>query len=265
MKTMTQADKKILKKAYDVLESPGFAIQVMNKIGKPLELGMNSLPKSINKKVEAVSRIALTKSAKMALFTMSKSKAASPSNWLHRTTVWATGFGGGFLGIYGTLAEIPISTTIMLRSIFDIARSEGEDLSSPETGIAALQVFALGGSNSNDDLADSAYYAVRVGMSLEVKSALDFLAKSGGKLADKSAPAIVKLISKIAARFGVTVSEKAAAQAMPFVGGAIGAIINDIFIAHYQNMARGHFTVRRLERKYGKELVQETYESFKGK
>ena len=112
MKTMTQADKKILKNAYDVLESPGFAIQVMNKIGKPLELGMNSLPKSINKKVEAVSRIALTKSAKMALFTMSKSKAASPSNWLHRTTVWATGFGGGFLGIYGTLAEIPISTSI---------------------------------------------------------------------------------------------------------------------------------------------------------
>jgi len=29
---------------------------------------------------------------------------------------------------------------------------------------------------------------------------------------------------------------------------------------HFQNMARGHFIVRRLERTYGKDLVHETYQ-----
>ena len=38
-----------------------------------------------------------------------------------------------------------MSTIIMLRSIAEIARSEGEDLSDPETALSCVQVFALGG------------------------------------------------------------------------------------------------------------------------
>ncbi len=265
MEKMTQADKKQLFEAYDVLENPGFRIKLMNLLGKPLEKGMDLLPKVVNRQIAKVSNVALTRAVKVALFTLPKFRSKETYNWSHRMFSWGTGFFGGFGGIGTTLVEIPISTMIMLRSIFDIAKSEGEDITSPETRMAALQVFALGGTSSSDDLADTAYYAVRMGMAVEVKSSLDFLAKAGGKLADKNAPVIVKLISKIASRFEITLSEKVAAQAMPFVGGAIGALINDIFIAHYQDMARGHFTVRRLERKYGKELVQETYESFKKK
>ena len=41
--------------------------------------------------------------------------------------------------------ELPVSTIIMLRSIADIARSEGEDLSDPESALSCVQVFALGG------------------------------------------------------------------------------------------------------------------------
>jgi len=37
-------------------------------------------------------------------------------------------------------------------------------------------------------------------------------------------------------------------------------VINLIFIKHFQAAARGHFTVRRLERKYGGELVKKEYE-----
>ena len=69
------------------------------------------------------------------------------------------------------------------------------------------------------------------------------------------------MIVKIAERFSVQVSEKAAAQAIPAIGAAGGAIINTLFIDHFQDMARGHFIVRRLERKYGKEIVEETYKA----
>jgi hypothetical protein len=36
--------------------------------------------------------------------------------------------------------------------------------------------------------------------------------------------------------------------------------VNYAFIEHFQDVARGHFTVRRLERAYGEELVRSEYE-----
>jgi EcsC protein family len=81
-------------------------------------------------------------------------------------------------------------------------------------------------------------------------------------LVDESAPALVRLLIIIAERFGIQVSEKVAAQAIPVIGAAGGAIINMIFIDHFQNMARGHFIVRRLEREYGTEIVKITYRTI---
>ena len=39
-----------------------------------------------------------------------------------------------------------------------------------------------------------------------------------------------------------------------------GAAVNYAFIEHFQEVAPGHFTVRRLERVYGKNLVRAEYE-----
>ena len=161
------------------------------------------------------------------------------------------------------MLELPISTTIMLRSIFDITRSKGEYLHDIDTKLTALQVFALGGVSNDDDLADTAYYSVRMAMALEVQTAYRFLTKGYGKLIDKNAPALIQLIQKIATRFSIPVTEKAVAQAMPFVSAGLGILLNDIFIAHFQNMAQAHFTVRGLERKYSKEVVRPVYQSFK--
>jgi|SRR6516165_3122175 len=55
---------------------------------------------------------------------------------------------------------------------------------------------------------------------------------------------------------------KLAAQAIPLVGALGGATVNYAFIQHFQEVARGHFTVRRLERAYGKEAVRKAYERF---
>ena len=46
-------------------------------------------------------------------------------------------------------------------------------------------------------------------------------------------------------------------------GAAGGAAVNLIFINHFQDMARGHFTVRRLERKYGEEMIRSEYERIR--
>ncbi len=56
--------------------------------------------------------------------------------------------------------------------------------------------------------------------------------------------------------------QKIAAQAVPLIGAAGGALINTIFIDHFQDMARGHFIIRRLERVYGTDEVQRQYEKL---
>jgi hypothetical protein len=148
----------------------------------------------------------------------------------------------------------------MLRSIADVARSEGEKIKALETKLACLEVFALGGNSRIDDAAETGYYAVRVALAKALSEAAKYIAEKG--LVNESAPAIVRFIAAIAARFGVVVSEKAAAQAVPAIGAAGGAIINTVFIDHFQDMARGHFIVRRLERKYGEKTVRREYEAM---
>ena len=46
--------------------------------------------------------------------------------------------------------------------------------------------------------------------------------------------------------------ERLAAQAVPVIGALGGAVVNYTFIDHFQEVARAHFVVRRLERRYGK-------------
>jgi len=41
-------------------------------------------------------------------------------------------------------------------------------------------------------------------------------------------------------------------------------LVNTMFISHFQDMARGHFAIRRLERKYGIKAVHDAYRQFIG-
>jgi hypothetical protein len=174
--------------------------------------------------------------------------------------VATTGGLGGFFGLPALAIELPISTTIMLRAIADIARSEDENINEIESKIACLEVFALGGPNNDEHASESGYFAVRAALAQSVSKAAEYIAKKG--LVEEGSPALVRLILQIAERFSFQVSEKAAAQAIPALGATGGAIINTLFIDHFQDMARGHFIVRRLERKYGKGIVEEAYKNL---
>ena len=148
----------------------------------------------------------------------------------------------------------------MLRSIGDVARSEGEDLSIISTKLECLNVLALGGESESDDAAESGYFVVRAALAKAVAEAAQHIAEKG--LAQEAAPALVRLITKIAARFEVVVTEKAVGQAVPLIGAAGGASINTLFLDHFQHMAHGHFTVRRLERKHGEKMIRKEYEKI---
>ena len=140
---MTEEDLDALSAAAATLEHPGLAARLGNIAGKPIELVGRALPEAASKAVAAATTKALEAALAVALRTMEKEPKAA-SRLLHKALAAASGAVGGGFGLAALPVELPISTVIMLRSIGDVARSEGEDLSDPESALACLQVFALG-------------------------------------------------------------------------------------------------------------------------
>lgn len=253
---LTPRELEDLRYARSLLENPGFAARIGNVLGAPIEKGFKMLPPGWNAALQKVVRSSLEKALDAALKTIGGPPKRA-SEFMHKMLVGASGGLGGAFGFATLAVELPISTTIMLRSIADIARSEGHDLRDMTVRLNCLEVFALGGNTDKDDATKSSYWAVRTALGKTIEEAALHLAGKGAS--QRSAPAVVRLVSGIASRFGVVVSEEAAAKAVPVVGMAAGAIVNVLFMDHFQNMARGHFIVKRLEDKYGMGAVESAY------
>jgi hypothetical protein len=254
---MTPEDLAVLHKAVRSLEHPSLAARLTNMVGKPIELIGNVLPASASHVIATATTKGLEVALKIALRSMRRNPHAG-SQILHKALATASGAAGGAFGFATLPFELPVSTIIILRSIADIARSEGEDLSDPESALSCVQVFALGGRAKSDDASESGYFAVRGILAKSVSEAARFIAERG--VIKEGSPILIRFINQAASRFGMVVTQKVAAQALPIVGALGGAAVNYAFIEHFQEVARGHFTVRRLERVYGKEIVREEYE-----
>lgn len=259
--TIDDKDRADLQTAKSLLENPGLAAKITNLIGTPIEKGLELLPKGVEGKIGEITKVALEKSAEAALFTMSNNPGEEASNWRHKFAVGASGAAGGFFGIAGLAVELPISTTIMMRSIADIARSQGADLKDSATKMQCIAVFGLGSEKSEaDDATESGYLLMRAALARAVSEATEFYA--GKAVTSKGAPALARLIATVASRFSIQVTEKAATQAIPVIGAASGALINTLFMDHFQDMAKGHFAYLRLEEKYGKEMIKKAYKEL---
>ena len=258
--TLSAEDLRDLKFAKSLLEHPGLTARLAGALGKPIERGFALLPKGATAVINKTSKVALLKALSVAVSTMGAKQPKRASERFHKLLVGASGGVGGVFGLASLPVELPISTTIMLRSIADIARSEGHDVSAPFVRMNCLEVFALGSRSSADDAAESSYWIARTALAKAVSEAATYLAEKG--IIEESAPAILRLVTAIAARFGVVVSEQAAAKAVPVIGAAGGALVNVLFMNHFQDMARGHFIVKRLEARHGVETVRRVYESL---
>jgi len=260
--TMTDRDLADLERARELLEHVTLAVRITDLFGASIEKGLQFLPDGWSERIRNASQRAIEKALDVAVLTLDDWRYSPSSDRLHKAAAAASGAVGGALGLPGLSVELPVSTTVMLRSVADIARSQGERVRSLETRLACLEVFALGSASPRDDQAETGYFVLRTGLAGSVTEAARHIARYG--LVDKGAPAIVRLVSTIAARYGLVVTEKAAAQAVPLIGAAGGALLNALFIDHFQGAARGHFTVRRLERVYGAETVRREFERLRG-
>jgi hypothetical protein len=248
-----------LRAAKAILENRGIASRLTNLIGSPVDMGFDLLPDNWKARIGDAAHKALVVALRAALSTLKPEAKDVYPRWHKAAATLAGGIGGAF-GLPALIVELPVSTTIMLRSIAEIARWHGEVLSTPESHIACLEVFAFGAPSRQDGTPELGYFAVRSTLARAVSEASQYLV---GKAAiDETAPAIVRLIAVIAARFQVQVSQKAAAMVIPVAGVIGGGGINLLFIDHFQSISRSHFTVRRLERRYDPRVVREGYEAL---
>ncbi|MBU6448068.1 MAG: EcsC family protein [Rhodospirillales bacterium] len=151
-------------------------------------------------------------------------------NLMHRLATTASGAASGFAGLPGVLVDIPFTTATILRSIAEVARDSGEDLSSEETRRACLEVLAFGSPNENGEQTETGYWAARLGVSHLT---------------------INLLIRSAAGQFGLVLSEKLIAQMVPVAGAVTGGLLNYSFTDYYQGMAKVHFCLRALEKRTG--------------
>ena len=261
-------------RAVALLESPTITARIAHVVGAPLEFAVRRLPSAVSGRIHGAVEAALHKASQAALWSMDNQPGRRASTRLHKLAAATTGAVGGAFGFAALFVELPVSTTIMMRAVADVARSEGFDLSDLSTRQACLEVFALGGKSDKDDASETGYYLAR-GFTTDVMRHLSaelagqvasggpgLVTGMGGKEAGKW---LAKLIEKVASRFGVVVTEKFAAQAVPVVGAAAGATLNTMFTDYYQDMARGHFIVRRLEQRYGEASIRASYERLAGR
>ncbi|MDM8552696.1 EcsC family protein [Desulfobacterales bacterium HSG2] len=254
---LSETDMEDLAYAKKLLEYPGIAATIMNVLGIPFEQGIQALPEKWVEYINNISEKALYSALDFAVLTLGKNTKEKSSDMVHKIAVAGSGCVGGLFGLPALAIELPISTTIILRSVADIAGTQGEDINNIQTKLACLEVFAFCGRTKDNDSAGTSYYAAKAALSRAVSEASAYIAEHG--IAEAEAPFIVRMIANISSRFGIAVSEKTVASAVPVTGSAGGAIINTIFINHFQNMARGHFIIRRLEREYGTKRIEAEY------
>jgi len=258
--SFADSDREALAAAVRRLESPSLAGRLAALAGKPVGLLQRALPAAASTGVAKLAKHALERALDVALFSLRNRRIAGGRK-LHSGLACTSGAIGGAFGLAALAVELPVSTTIMLRAIAAIAQEEGEDLEDPRTGLACLEVFALGGPTTEETGVEADYFAVRAILARGLVEIADFGIDKG--VVRESAPLLVRFLTQIASRFGVVVSQKVAAQAVAVVGAVGGAAVNLAFIEHFQDVARGHFTVRRLERAYGVDAVRGEYDRIK--
>lgn len=201
----------------------GAGIQLLNIVGGQAETLLDKLPDGVRNRLSGQTEAAL----KVALRAASGSRRAlrDQPGWLNTAVTTAMGAAGGMGGLPSALAELPVTTTVLLRAIQGIAAEHGFDPEEEGVQFDCIQVFAAAGPLEEDDGSDLAFLSTRMMV---------------------TGQAVQKLISTVAPRLGVVLGQKLAAQTVPVLGAVAGAATNYAYTSYYQDMAHVHFGLRRL-------------------
>lgn len=201
----------------------GVGINVLNLIGGSAESLIDQLPDGVRQNLETATIAALNQAMRAAH--SSRQMVPDQKSWLNQVVSTAMGAAGGAGGLPTALAELPVTTTLLLRVIQGVAVEHGFDAEAENVQFDCVQVFAAAGPLSGDDGADLGFLSARLTLS--------------GK-------AMQAVIAKIAPKLAVVLGQKLAAQAVPVLGAVAGAATNYAYTSYYEDIAHVHFGLRKL-------------------
>lgn len=216
-------------------------IQILNLVGGQAETLLDRLPSGIRARMGEGTEQALRFAMDAAH--RSRDVVSEQPGWLNRAVTTAMGAAGGFGGLPSAMAELPVTTAVLLRSIQDVAVEYGFDPGEEGVKYDCIQVFAAAGPLAQDDGSDLAFLSTRMAV---------------------SGAALQALIARVAPRLATVLGQKLAAQTVPVLGAAAGAATNYAYTSYYQEMAHVHFGLRRLAIDAGKDHA-ELVESFRSR
>jgi hypothetical protein len=165
----------------------------------------------------------LTRANKIAQ--ASRNAVPDQPGWINSAVGAAMGAAGGMGGAPTALAELPVTTTLLLRVIQGVAAEHGFDPSEESVQFDCISVFGSAGPMASDDGAETGFLAARLTL---------------------SGPALHRIIATVAPKLAAALGQKLAAQTVPVLGAAAGAAINFAFTGYYRDMAYVQFGLRRL-------------------
>ncbi|MBW6419377.1 EcsC family protein [Celeribacter sp. PS-C1] len=197
-------------------------MQLLNIVGGTADGLFDKLPNKIRGQLEGATLSAL----ELAFDGAARGRrSVKGSTWMSRAVTSGLGAVGGIGGLPTALAELPVTTTVLLHAIQGVAEDHGFDPSRDDVRKACIQVFAAAGPLEDDDGADLGFIAARTTL-------------TGATLNG--------IIAKVAPRLSVVLGQKLAAQTVPVLGAVAGAATNYAYTAYYQDMAHVSFGMLRM-------------------
>ncbi|MDT8328861.1 MAG: EcsC family protein, partial [Roseovarius sp.] len=134
-----EIDARLLDLARRHARAGNAAIDLLNLVGGQAEGLLDRLPVAVRMRLGEVTQSALHQAMEMAH--RSREVVGDQPGWMARAVTTAMGAAGGMGGLPTALAELPVTTTVLLRAIQDVAIEHGFDPAEPSVRFEAVEVF----------------------------------------------------------------------------------------------------------------------------
>ncbi|MBC2837275.1 EcsC family protein [Paragemmobacter straminiformis] len=213
----------------------GPVMGLVNRLGGSLEARMESLPEGVRRQIETVTERAL-----LAAHGLAGIGARGPDLGRNGPMAAAmlSGAVGGAGGLVTSVAELPVTVTVMLHAIRNAAVEQGFDPDDPAIRAECLRVFTAGSPLASDDGVNTSFLSARLTV---------------------TGPALQRLVATVAPKLATALGQKLAAQAVPVLGAVAGAGLNAAFLRYYREMAEIRFALLRLAEQHGAEAILDAF------
>lgn len=209
----------------------GPVMSLVSRLGGTLERQLAVIPGPVRARLEGVTAQALT-----ASYGLAGQGGRLPDMGARGPMAAAiiSGAAGGAGGLATSLAELPVTITVILHAIQREAAAAGYDPAQGWVRAECLRVFGAGSPLAADDGINTSLLSARLTL---------------------TGPAMQRVIATVAPKLAAALGQKLMAQAVPVIGAVAGAALNAAFVSYYSEMARIRFALIRLAEAHGAEAV----------